>query len=654
MIMQAIQQWQKYSWLSYIDGAFVNFIAEQEPNATDSLLWASALVSQQLSLGEVYVDLAKLSQNVEAVLGITCADEAQSADSSLAKIKSYTLTDWQTGLANTLVVGTGEGNSPLVLTGSRLYLRRYWQCQQTVDQGIQQRLLPCRDSLPAPLKAQITQLFSAQLQQPDWQKIACVLALRARFSIITGGPGTGKTTTLTKLLAILVQLLQGEAKEQHRLNILLAAPTGKAAARVSESINKAISALVVADAIKALMPTKAMTLHRLLGTQAMTRQFKHHRNNPFVADIVIVDEASMIDLEMMAALLDALPETATLILLGDKDQLASVEAGAVLGDLCQGAVEVAYDANTQAWLKTYAKEDVAVGKVLTANQALNQQTVILKHSYRFGEHSGIGQLATVVNAGDFEKAQAILESPHFADLHPKLASTKQTAKNTSSAASADGLLKALVCANWGETNAGIPEACQGYGYYRALIKKRPKDNTPTAINTWAKQVLKAFDTFQVLCALRKGQWGVEGLNERIEHWLVTDKKAQMWYEGRPIMITSNDYSLDLMNGDIGLALIDHTEQLRVVFIANEKDHADGLHWVSPLRLPHVETAYAMTVHKSQGSEFNHVAMVLPDVASRVLTRELIYTGITRAKENFSLIEPSAGVFSLAIKASCVG
>lgn len=478
MIMQAIQQWQKYSWLSYIDGAFVNFIAEQEPNATDSLLWASALVSQQLSLGEVYVDLAKLSQNVEAVLGITCADEAQSADSSLAKIKSYTLTDWQTGLANTLVVGTGEGNSPLVLTGSRLYLRRYWQCQQTVDQGIQQRLLPCRDSLPAPLKEQITQLFSAQLQQPDWQKIACVLALRARFSIITGGPGTGKTTTLTKLLAILVQLLQGEAKEQHRLNILLAAPTGKAAARVSESINKAISALEVADAIKALMPTKATTLHRLLGTQAMTRQFKHHRNNPFVADIVIVDEASMIDLEMMAALLDALPETATLILLGDKDQLASVEAGAVLGDLCQGAVEVAYDANTQAWLKTYAKEDVAVGKVLTANQALNQQTVILKHSYRFGEHSGIGQLATVVNAGDFEKAQAILESPHFADLHPKLASTKQTAKNTSSAASADGLLKALVCANWGETNAGIPEACQGYGYYRALIKKTPQRQHP--------------------------------------------------------------------------------------------------------------------------------------------------------------------------------
>ncbi len=653
MIEAQIKTWLKYAWLSHTDRAFVNFIAQQEPSPTDLLLWASALVSQQFNLGEVYLDLAKLSQNFETVLGISCTTEEQNADASLVKLKATALQDWIESLSNTSVVCLGEGSTPLVLSGARLYLRRFWQCQQLVDLGIQQRLQPCRTQLPAELKAQITQLFANTDQQPDWQKVACVLALRARFSIITGGPGTGKTTTLTKLLAILVQLLQAEAPEAHRLNILLAAPTGKAAARVSESINKAIADLKVAEDIKALMPTKASTLHRLLGTRSNTRQFNHHRHNPLVADIVIVDEASMIDLEMMAALLDALPEKATMILLGDKDQLASVEAGSVLGDLCQGAIEVAYDADTKAWLKDYAQEDFVAVKALTHNQAINQQTVILQHSYRFNKDSGIGNLAAVVNAGDVVKAQQILEDPQFTDLHPKLPVAVKSLPITANAESADELLKHLVLANWGEKSYTVAELCQGYGYYRSIIKQRPKSDEAAVINAWAKQVLKAFDTFQVLCALRKGQWGVEGLNERIQQWLLKDTKADLWYEARPVMITNNDYTLDLMNGDIGIALKDHTDKLRVVFPANDKEHVDGLHWVSPLRLPHVETAYAMTVHKSQGSEFNHVALVLPDTMSRVLTRELIYTGITRAKENFSLIETKAGIFTEALKVSCV-
>ena len=653
MIDEQIQSWLSYSWLSPTDRAFVNFIAQQEPNANDLLLWACALVSQQLNLGAVYVDLAKLSQNLEAVLGITCVDEVQRTDASLATLKATTLSDWLDSLSNITVVSLGEGSSPLVLSGQRLYLRRYWQCQQAVDQGIQQRLQPCRDQLPAELTMQITQLFATSDQQPDWQKVACVLALRARFSIITGGPGTGKTTTLTKLLAILVQLLQAEAKDQHRLNILLAAPTGKAAARVSESINDAIKKLAVAEDIKALIPTKASTLHRLLGTRSNTRQFIHHRHNPLVADIVIVDEASMIDLEMMAALLEALPEQATLILLGDKDQLASVEAGSVLGDLCQGAIEVAYNADTKAWLKAYAQTEWLDTKPLTTNQALNQQTVILKHSYRFDKDSGIGKLAAFVNAGDFGAARQILDDPQYPDLHPKLSADTKSLSIKPSAESAEALLKHLVLANWGEKPSGVAELCQGYGYYRAIIKQRPSSNEPAVINAWAKQVLKAFDTFQVLCALRKGPWGVEGLNVRIEQWLLKAAKAELWYEARPVMITNNDYTLDLMNGDIGIALKDHTDKLRVVFPANEKEYPDGLHWVSPLRLPHVETAYAMTVHKSQGSEFNHVALVLPDSMSRVLTRELIYTGITRAKENFSLLETKSGILTQAIKASCV-
>jgi exodeoxyribonuclease V alpha subunit len=610
-------------------------------------------VSQQLGLGEVYLDLTKLAQQTEGTLGLTVTDDEQAKDSSLAIIKSYTLADWKQGLMTATVVGTGEGSSPLVLYGDRLYLRRYWQCQQIVNQAIQERVTPCRTGLPDALKAEIKALFSSNQQSPDWQKVACVIALRARFSIITGGPGTGKTTTLTRLLAILVKLYRIEFPDSSPLNILLAAPTGKAAARVSESINKAIEDLPVAKDIKSVMPTQASTLHRLLGGRHNTRQFRHHRNNPLVADIVIVDEASMIDLEMMAALLEALPSEATLILLGDKDQLASVEAGSVLGDLCQGAVDMAYDAETCAWIKAYAGEDLPINQQLRPNTGINQQTIMLLHSYRFGKDSGIGQLAKAVNLGDYISAQAILDNPKYVDLKPGLLDDQPAINVLSGKDSADRLLKQLVLANWGNNNNGRPNLSQGYSYYRALIKARPKDNQPELIDAWATQVLKGFDTFRVLCALRKGPWGVEGLNERIEHWLIGEHPPQLWYEGRPVMITSNDYTLGLMNGDIGIALRDHTDKLRVVFPAGEGVQKNGLHWVSPLRLPNVETAYAMTVHKSQGSEFNHVALVLPETLNRVLTRELIYTGITRSKENFSLIETQAGVFTEAIKVSCV-
>ena len=648
-----LQTWLSYGWLSHTDRAFVTFIAHQEPSDNELLLWAVALVSQQLSLGEVYLDLARLAQQTESTLGVSVTDEDQAKDPSLATIKSYTLADWQRGLMAATVVGTGEGCSPLVLSGERLYLRRYWQCQQVLNQAIQARVIQRRTELPDALTAEIDALFSSNQQSPDWQKIACVIALRAKFSIITGGPGTGKTTTLTKLLAILVKLYRIEHPEKHPLTILLAAPTGKAAARVSESINKAIEGLPVAEDIKAVMPTQASTLHRLLGSRHDTRQFRHHRNNPLVADIVIVDEASMIDLEMMAALLEALPSEATLILLGDKDQLASVEAGSVLGDLCQGAVDMAYDAETCAWIKAYVGENLAINQALTANTAINQQTIMLLHSYRFGSNSGIGQLAKAVNRGDYRAAQAILDDSSYVDLKSRLLDEQPIINVLSSKESAERLLKQLVLANWGNSKDGKPQLCQGYGYYLALIKARPKDNQPELINAWAAQVLKGFDTFRVLCALRKGLWGVDGLNERIEHWLVGEQPPQLWYEGRPVMITSNDYTLGLMNGDIGIALRDHTGKLRVVFLSSEGEQMHGLHWVSPLRLPNVETAYAMTVHKSQGSEFNHVALVLPETLNRVLTRELIYTGLTRSKENFSLIETQAGVFTEAIKVSCV-
>ncbi|MCK9605915.1 MAG: exodeoxyribonuclease V subunit alpha [Methylomonas sp.] len=628
-VLDRIEHWISLGWLSRLDRAFAGFLIDQDPAAGDSLIWAGALVSHQLGRGEVYLDLEKLCANPGATLAIP-GDEVWRAEDGtteqeLALFKTHTLADWLQDLAQSSLVATAEGSTPLVLWGSRLYLRRYWQYQQILDSEIGLRLQPVREQLPAALHASLSELFSHNTEQPDWQKIACVLALRARFTIITGGPGTGKTTTLTKLLCLLIQLAADD--HQRKLTILLAAPTGKAAARVSESIGNALEHLTMPDPIRRQIPQKAATLHRLLGSRPDSRRFQHHRHNPLLADIVIVDEASMIDLEMMASLLDALPATAQLILLGDKDQLASVEAGAVMGDLCRGAEQAAYDPATLHWLNHYAGSALPV---TGAGSAINQQTVMLRHSHRFGAHSGIGQLARAVNSGDAGRAQAILaDHTNYPDLHHILLSD-----------AADARFKQLIGAEAGNA--------PGYGPYQRSIRQRPQD--PDAYQQWGWEVLQAFEHFRVLCALRRGPWGVEGLNQRIEQWLFPGIKSGLWYPGRPVMISRNDYNLGLMNGDIGIALADAENKLRVVFPDSENS-GGKIRWVSPMRLPDVETAFAMTVHKSQGSEFQHVALVLPETRGPGLTRELVYTGITRAKAQFTLLESRPDVFNQAIRSS---
>ncbi|MDO9163586.1 MAG: exodeoxyribonuclease V subunit alpha [Methylococcaceae bacterium] len=659
-VLEHVDNWIGLGWLSHLDRAFMRFLQDQEPDVDDLVLWAGALVSLQLGRGEVFLDLEKLCRQPGLTLALPNEDDAEQFehDESFAVLPKHQLENWQSMLSQSSLVGLADGNTPLVLDGKRLYLRRYWQYQQILDQAIQQRLQPIRNTLSAAVQDDIKALFPESKEHPDWQKIACVLALRARFSIITGGPGTGKTTTLTKLLALLIKLANDETSPAHKLNILLAAPTGKAAARVSESISKALDRLEVSDAIKQLIPQKASTLHRLLGSRHDSRRYLHDRNNPLVADIVIVDEASMIDLEMMASLLDALADSTQLILLGDKDQLASVEAGSVMGDLCHGAENAAYDEQTRAWINPYLAQKL--DQPVSTGSAINQQTVMLRYSHRFGEHSGIGQLAKAVNHGDASSANDILsDSITYQDLKHLVLSDV-----------ADRRLKQLITHS-DKKNSNR----RGYDYYRDVIKQRPQvtvrpnsfdraqespvegpdhssPNDATQYNHWAKHVLDAFDTFQVLCALRRGPWGVEGLNQRIEQWLFADKLPALWYEGRPVMITRNDYNLGLMNGDVGITLKDSTGKLRVAFPSENSGDTVNIRWVSPMRLPDVETAFAITVHKSQGSEFNHVALVLPETKTPVLTRELIYTGITRAKDNFTLLESRAEIFNQAIEATC--
>ena len=627
--LRSMQEWIERSWLTQLDRAFAGFLLDQDATASNLVLWAGALVSHQLERGDVFLDLGKMCTNPGFTLAIPDDNSTQTlADDFLETsdlFKSHTLADWIDALSQSILVATSAGDTPLVLQDNRLYLRRYWQYQQLLNSKIDLRLSSVRAELPDSIQKSLTQLFPIRSVQPDWQKIACVLALRARFAIITGGPGTGKTTTLIKLLSLLIELATTE--QNRTLHILLAAPTGKAAARVSESISNALTVLPVPEAIKKLIPQKAATLHRLLGSRPDSRRFRHHRHNPLLADVVIVDEASMIDLEMMAGLLDALTDNTTLILLGDKDQLASVEAGSVMGDLCNGAENYAYDAKTVDWMMQYAGTNLS--KAVLTGSAVNQQTVMLKRSYRFDIDSGIGQLARAVNSSDVNQAKAILYSqPPYPDLSRQLLTTPL-----------DTRLKQLANNNDNTKPAG-------YGHFLQLMQQRPSNSDN--LDSWALVVLKAFDRFRILCATRKGEWGVEHLNQQLEYWLFAENKPGNWYQGRPVMITRNDYNLGLMNGDIGIALLDASSKLRIAFPGD----AGNIRWVSPLRLPAVETAFAMTVHKSQGSEFEHVALLLPEVRYRVLSKELVYTGITRAKRHFTLLESRPDIFEQAIQLSC--
>lgn len=649
--IKRIDIWLELGWLSQLNRAFARFLKEQDEQCNDLVIFAAALVSHQLDRGEVYLDLAKLCQSPTSTLAVPDDNNWQSdqktAPIELATLNQLTLLQWQAALKNSSLVASGSGHTPLVSVENRLYLRRYWEYQQRLHAAIQYRLLPIRDSLPEFLLVQIEELFPVSVEQPDWQKVACVLALRARFSIITGGPGTGKTTTLAKLIALLISLCQHEANNTRPLDIVLAAPTGKAAARVSESIGKALADLNVSDLVKQRIPKQAITLHRFLGSSINTRRFRYHRHNPIIADVVIIDEASMVDLEMMAALLDALPEQCQLILLGDKDQLASVEAGAVLGDLCDGADAVAYNENTRQWLSYYAGVDLSPVEV-TGN-AINQQTVMLRHSHRFNVQTGIGQLAQAVNVGDVKKARLALSKP-AKEEGGRTTLTDVDCLWLNVEAHPDVALKAikhLVALKAEPVSEQISAQNQGYGYFRDMLR-RPRPTDITAYNGWAKQVLKAFDAFQVLCAVRRGVWGTENLNCHIEAWLFPDNHQNLWYEGRPVMISRNDYNQDLMNGDIGIALTDFYGKLRVVFPNTDPRVSADIRWLSPQRLPDADTAFAITVHKAQGSEFNHVALVLPEYRNAVISRELIYTGITRAKQKFTLVESNMDVFDQAV------
>lgn len=684
--------WREAGWIRPLDVAFARTLRELSQEQGDRpsplVILLAALASHQVGRGHVCIELPALLSDARTALALPPDDEPYSmAAHDQPRIKPadilsrVSLSDCAAALTRSIAIGDGTRSTPLVLDGTRLYLRRYWLYEQQVARSIQTHLQEATavadaSAPPAQLLAKALDILFPPSKETDYQKLACALAARTRFGVITGGPGTGKTTTVVKLLAAL-QAVAGESAERQgrKYRIRLAAPTGKAAARLNESIGGAVHRLPLRDLPGNVsaddIPVQVSTLHRLLGSRPHSRFFRHHRDNPLPLDILVIDEASMVDLEMMAAVFDALPAQAQIILLGDKDQLASVDAGAVLGDLCRQAQQGHYLPGTAEWLHAVTGSAVPPDLVGPEGHALDQAVAMLRRTYRFETGSGIQQLADAVNAGRLDNdLVARCRQPAFADVawfdvprsgSESAAADEQAIKHLCRHATTGSPQEFLHAGVGRQVNGQLLSPPAGYGHYLHLMQQHglTADSPREAWDELARSVLTAFGEFQLLCALRKGPWGVEALNERIAQHLVAQgllPRAEGWYAGRPVLITGNDYNLGLMNGDIGITFSlpwgrvgadgRKEELLRVAFPSN--DGSQSIRWLSPSRLQRLETVFAMTVHKSQGSEFTHTCLVLPAHASPILTRELLYTGITRAKSWFSLMVGSPVVLNACV------
>lgn len=496
--------------------------------------------------------------------------------------------------ATPLVARSGNA-APLIIDGERLYLGRHWLAEYQIAErlGVMSHT---EDEVSVGLARQVICPFLNNISLA--QQHALALALRKRLLIISGGPGTGKTSTVVRLMAALQCLVRQCPNMQHTcvvsdltvtpaLNIVMAAPTGKAAARLTEAINHHILALPDDENLRRCLPSTVLTLHRLLGMRPGVPHCRYHSAYPLSLDVLIVDEASMVDLELMACLVNALPPHARLVLLGDPQQLPSIEIGNVLAELCQ---QVVFSEDMSHWLQLVCGQR-PLGVNNGRFEMLNDCVIQLTENHRFGAASGIAQLATAVQQGETKTVLSLFDDLLTMDI------------------------------NWGPSRTNLDKAVwqQWQPYFQSLTKG-------------PENAFIAFSQFMLLAVSRGDvHWFNEQL-ERLLSQLGVRRSDQIWYPGRAVMVIENNYALNVFNGDIGLTLPTE-EGLRVFFPDNQ---GNGFRAFSPLRLPKTESAFAMTVHKSQGSEFGCVWLLLPEEDTPILTRELIYTALTRARQDFSV------------------
>lgn len=561
--------------LAPLDRALAERLGRRSGDTRPPVLAGVALASHALRAGHVFVDLAAWAGR--------CA--------SMPPVPA-----WRGALLESpLCAQSGDSRvAPLVLDGEHLYLARSYAYELELTEAIGRRLrlAPLADVEAA--RAQLDAHFPPDPSGTDRQRLAAALATSSALLVVTGGPGTGKTTTVRKILAVLQAL-----SPERPLRVALAAPTGKAAARLTESVAEAHP-----QGTPAASSLVAQTLHRLLGLRLNSADLpRHHRLAPLPHDLVVVDEASMIDMRLMVRLFDALSPRTRLILLGDRHQLASVEAGTVLGDLCRAAgAGVAFSDQLAARLQALGCEGAEGG----GPGGVADHLVVLERVYRFGAESAIGRLSQAVNAGDpslpgllgeLHRSAASSSNPDFQWLHH----------------GHDPALRERVVTAWGP-------------FVRAVISGEAPEH-----------VLSALEKARVLCALRRGDWGIEGMGARVARWLSEAWPAFRPFAregvGLPLLVTENDPATRLSNGDIGVVLPD-SEGVRVAWFPAEAGAARS---VSLARLPAHAPAFALTIHKSQGSQFEHAIVVLPPQDSPVLCRELLYTGITRARARLTLV-----------------
>jgi exodeoxyribonuclease V alpha subunit len=568
---------QKSGLFSPLDLQFARFMAKVSKAPSQELVLAAALVSRFTREGHICLELS--------------SQEAFQPPETGGSFVFPEVGKWGRKLRRSGVVGEPGEHRPLILDPKdRLYLYRYWEYQEELAKGIKSRITDeSHLSQMTSVREGLNRIFPAREDAGiDWQKVAAFAAARRKFCVITGGPGTGKTTTVAKILALLMEQNRGQ-----RLRASLVSPTGKGAARLQEAMKKAKESLACDESMKALIPDEASTIHRLLGPVKDFPYFRFNALNHLPVDAVVVDEASMVDLALMSKLVQALPSEARLILIGDKDQLSSVEAGAVLGDICDTGVSHPFSKTFCAEIQRTTGYKI---KGARAASGMSDSIVQLTRSYRFGDESGIASASRSVNEGHADAALKILQDATAGDLRwSPLPSTKS-----------------------------LSRALKGRGLEEFHYLFQVSD---------PQKAFEQLDRFRILCALRQGPFGANAVNLLVEHLLRGQKLIRgegRWYRGRPVLITQNDYNLHLYNGDIGIALPDPGAdgELRVFFQAPD----GALRALHPVRLPEHETVFANTVHKSQGSEFDRLLLILPDQDSPVLTRELIYTGITRARE----------------------
>lgn len=682
-----LDHWVAEGKIRGIDRTFARFLEETTPEAPSSLLLFAALASLASGHGHSCIEIEEtlkrwtpfLQETVTASASPSDAESGPESDLETVPgalhgadgppafdavhVRDALERACSSGELDYPLLTDPAGSSPLALVTTprpRLYLRRYYRCEQRIREFIHTAVADSPAPAAATVRGALSILFPGGDPRSDWSRIACALATRTRFSVVTGGPGSGKTTVVVRMLALFHALLGPQ-------EVRLAAPTGKAAARLQESILGQLPHLP--PEYQQALPQRVTTLHRLLRLGGTGRSPGYTRANPLPVDMVVIDEASMVDVEMMATLVEALPPEARLILLGDKDQLASVEAGAVLADTCIRAEEGHYNDETVQWIRDATGVEVPPSmRDVEQWTPLDQVITMLRFSHRFSPTGPIAAMADAIRRGDAaaiaEQAQSLAgrTTTSAADSSgpAETTSDEQDQLRVLTVDSTAGTVFRNLAEHHGEylrfLASAAPETAKGESGATGDTGATPDAGAGPARDIQhdagddarATALLKHYSRFQILCAVREGPWGVLAVNEIVRATLADRgliDRDSTWYPGRPVMVTRNDYRLGLMNGDVGITI----ERENGLWVAFEGVDGGTVRWVRPVRLSSVETVFAMTVHKSQGSEFDHVALVLPDREAPVLTRELIYTGITRARRRVTIVVKDPETLSAAAR-----